>query len=207
MKKAAVIPAALVFAFFPVFALQAERLSTPLPLPKVVFSANSEIVLSESRLRSTLVVARFPDDPGKKYELSAPCATILKPVWSEVSPSGIRTEAFPVSVSAACPAKKIEFSLKLSGKTVRNSGLSVPALRDAELFSDLSDLSDDALFLYARNAREALRTSNQTLSGALSNTGSGVAEKLSALSDSYRMANLAFRSKFALDLHQKRQSL
>lgn len=155
MKRAAIIPAVLVFAFFPVFALQAEKISAPLPSPKVVFSANSEIVLSDSKLRNTLVMARFPDDPQKKYELFGPCATVSPSVWSEISPSGIRTEAFPVSISAVCPEKKIEFSLKVSGKTVRNSNLAVPVLRDAELFSDLSDLSDDALFLYARNTRES----------------------------------------------------
>lgn len=207
MKRVAIIPVALVSLFFPVFALQAEKISTPLPAPKVLFSANSEIVLSDSRLRNTLITVRFPDDPQKKHELFGTCVTVSKAVWSEISPSGIRTEILPVSVSATCSASKIELFLRVSGKKTSTQAFFLPILREADLFADLSDLSDDALFLYARNANESSEFLAQKSAEMLSATGSNVSEKFSALTSSYRSANWAFRSKFAFNLHKNRAML
>lgn len=85
MKRVIVIPAVLVFAFLPVFALQAEKLSIPIPSPKIIASANSEIVLSVPKLRSSLVTVRYPEVSDKKFALAGDCASFSKPVWSSLS--------------------------------------------------------------------------------------------------------------------------
>lgn len=168
MKRAIVIPAVLVFAFLPVFALQAEKISAPMPTPKVLASANPEIVLSVSKLRSTLVTFRYPEVSDKKYALSANCSTFSKPVWSSLSTSGIRTEIVPMSVSADCPDDSVRISVSDSGEGIPGSGLSLPILKSESLFVELSDLSDDALFLYARNAAEASKMAAEASKGLIS---------------------------------------
>lgn len=114
MKRAIVIPSVLVFAFLPVFALQAEKLSTPIPSPKIIASANSEFILSVAKLRSTLLTVRYPEVSEKKFSLKGDCATFSKPVWSSLSSDGIRTEIVPVSVSEHCPVNSVRIRMEES---------------------------------------------------------------------------------------------
>lgn len=114
MKRVVIASSVIGFVFFPVFALQAEKLSAPLPSPKVVASANPEIVPADEKLKSTLVTVRYPESSDKKYSLVGDCATVAKAVWSSVSPSGIRTDILPVTVSSNCPGKSLELFLSSS---------------------------------------------------------------------------------------------
>lgn len=207
MKRAAVIPAVLVFAFLPVFALQAEKLSTPIPASKVLSSANSEFVLSVPKLRSTLVTYRYPEISGKKYALSANCSAFSKPVWSSLSTSGIRTEIVPMSVSADCPDDFVRVSVSESGVEIPGSGTALPILKPETLFVELSDLSDDALFLYARDSSEASKAAAETSKAAISASGATAKEKLAGLTQSYRSNLLAYRSGQAEAIINARKDL
>lgn len=207
MKRLAVIPAVLITAFLPVFALQAEKLSAPLPPPKVLSTANAEFVLSEPKLRTTLVTVRYPEVSDKKYVLSGRCATVSEAVWSSVSPTGIRSEIVPVSVSADCAASSVDLAFSFSGKTVPGSGISVPVVSRDSLFVTLSDLSDEELFLFARDSAESSKAASESSRAALSASGATAKDKFSALSLSYRAATLAFRSKEAYALADARKNL
>lgn len=207
MKRAAVIPAVLVFAFFPVFALQAEKLSAPLPKPKVIASANSEFVSSVAKLRSTLVTVRYPEVSEKKYSLRGDCATFSKPVWSSLSSDGIRTEIVPAAISENCPAQSVRIRVEESGKEVPGSSFSIPVTRYEPLFLTLSDLSDAALFLYARDASVSAKALAEESKALIASVSATPKDKLEGLSKSYRAAVLEYRSSVARELLGKRESL
>lgn len=178
MKRAVVIPAVLVFAFFPVFALQAEKLSAPLPKPKVIASANPEFVLSVPKLRSTLVTVRYPEVSEKKISLRGECATFAKPVWSSLSPDGIRTEIVSATVSENCPAESVKIRFEAGGAEIQGSAFSVPVVRHAPVFLELSDLSDDALFLYARNVSDSAKAHSEASRALISANAATAKDKL-----------------------------
>lgn len=170
MKRVVVIPAVLVFAFLPVFAIQAEKLSVPIPAPKVLASANSEFVLSVPKLRSTLVTFRYPEVSDKKFALQANCSSFSKPVWSSLSTSGIRTEIVPMSVSVDCADDSVRVSVSESGIEIPGSGMSLPILRPESVFVELSDLADEPLFLYARDSAEASRVAAEASKSSISSS-------------------------------------
>ena len=207
MKRVVIASSVIGFVFFPIFALQAEKLSVPLPDPKVVASANPEIVPSDGKLKNTLVTVRYPEASDKKYFLVGNCAAVSKAVWSSVSPSGIRTEILPVTVSSDCSGKSLELSLSSSGKRLTSSTLRIPLVREESLFVEFADLSDDALFLYARNAREASESFLAKSKTALSASGATAKDKLEALSFAYRASALEYRSKTASRMSDARKAL
>lgn len=214
MKRIIAVPAVLVFAFLPVFALQAEKISAPIPSPRVVSSANSEFVLSEPKLRTTLVTVRYPEISGRTYVVVGTCATVSKPVWSSVSPAGIRTEVVPVSVSSECQGKTVTFEISYSGSKIPDSGskipdsgISFPVVTENELFSELSDLSDENLFLFARNSADASVTASADSKAVISASGATAKDKLEGLAVSYRASALAYRSQKAYALVDARKDL
>lgn len=207
MKRVIVIPAVLVFAFLPVFAIQAEKLSAPIPSPKVLASANSEFVLSVPKLRSTLVTFRYPEVSDKEFALQANCSSFSKPVWSSLSTSGIRTEIVPMSVSADCADDSVRISVSESGAEIPESGMSLPILKPESVFVELSDLADEPLFLYARDSAEASRIASEASKISISASGATAKEKLAGLSQSYRSALLAYRSERAYALIKARENM
>ncbi|MFZ3232438.1 MAG: M23 family metallopeptidase [Patescibacteria group bacterium] len=207
MKRVIVIPAVLVFAFLPVFAIQAEKLSAPIPAPKVLASANSEFVLSVPKLRSTLVTLRYPEVSDKKFALQANCSSFSKPVWSSLSTSGIRTEIVPMSVSDDCADDSVRISVSESGAEIPGSGMSVPILKPESVFVELSDLADEPLFVYARDSAEASRTASEASKLSISASGATAKEKLAGLAQSYRSALLAYRSERAYGLVKARENM
>lgn len=207
MKRVIVIPAVLVFAFLPVFAIQAEKLSAPIPSPKVLASANSEFVLSVPKLRSTLVTFRYPEVSDKEFALQANCSSFSKPVWSSLSTSGIRTEIVPMSVSADCADDSVRISVSESGAEIPESGMSLPILKPESVFVELSDLADEPLFLYARDSAEASRIASDASKISISASGATAKEKLAGLSQSYRSTLLAYRSERAYALIKARENM
>lgn len=214
MKRFAVIPAFLVFCFLPVFALQAEKIAQPLPAPRVIHSANAEIVLSNPALRTTLVTVRYPETSGPRPTLVADCGTASAPVWESVSSEGVRTQLVPVAFSGTCDRASVSVALAHSGKTVPGSGFSLPVLSDEAAFVRFSDLSDEALFLFARDSSAqaaAIRALPDSVAvpGAGGSVSSSVSAKarLEKLVRSYRAAALEYRSRKAAAVSEARKNL
>jgi hypothetical protein len=125
-----------------------------------------------------------------------------------VSASGVRSEIFPVSVSADCDATSIRFSVaSSSGKTVSGSSISVPVVTRNSLFTSLSDLSDNDLFVFARDSAASANGLLDSSRALISSSGATQKEKLSGLALSYRAANLSFRSNDAFSLIRARENM
>ena len=85
--------------------------------------------------------------------------------------------------------------------------MSLPILKPETLFVELSDLADDALFVYARDSAEASRAAAEASKTSISASGATAKEKLAGLSQSYRSAVLAYRSERAHALIRAREDM
>ncbi|MDQ1343495.1 MAG: Peptidase protein [Patescibacteria group bacterium] len=75
------------------------------------------------------------------------------------------------------------------------------------LFTSLSDLSDNDLFVFARDSAASANKLLDSSRALISSSGSTQKEKLSGLALSYRAANLSFRSDDAFSLIRAREDI
>ena len=202
--KRFLIPIATLSAFLPVFAISAQKISVSETIPAtIVANLNPEIVPGDQALSSTvLVVSSDATSPPVQTRTSCPSKEAV--LFSAVSPSGEIVRLISLRFSPSCT--QASFWLTQSGKTVSGSAVSVPTVSKERLFLDLSDLSDDALFEYARDTAGSADGLLKSITDARTPLGS-VGDKLKALSLSYREASLRRKSDAAFALVAARRDL
>lgn len=112
-----------------------------------------------------------------------------------------------MSISETCGADSVRLYVLESGKEVPLSGTSLTILRPEPLFLELSDLSDDALFLYARDSDDASKKAAESSKSLISSSGATAKDKLAGLGQSYRSSVLAYRSEEAYSIVRAREAM
>ncbi len=196
------LPLSVLAAFVPVFGISAEKLSEEIPAPaKILASLNAEIVPGDARLSSTFLIFRTGTD-GAVPEIRGTCRLDVSHPVSFGTGAERRVYGASVRFPSECGPSP-SFWLETEGRTVSGTLATVRSQTRENLFSELSDLSDDALFLAARNAKER----SEAFARAAKLAGTSPSDRLSALAASYRAAAEDRKRRIAAAMSEARKSL